>query len=543
MSSGLLAFLLNTATAAAVGLGIYLWFKLAANDWLSRLIAAAVPLATLVLVEALFMRGLRAPMWDWNAARLMPTFAITHGYKLYYEANAGPAMNFMYGPMAAYAYLPATLAKTPTTAVWAASAIGLISFFGPVLWLLLQQSKKTTLARLIALGAFVCFCLLAFQSSPLSYSGFSVHADAPALGLCACACTVLGLRKRPDSTPLLIVAGLLATLAVWTKQTMVPILPGLITYVWLADGRRCALRYTLWILIVGVCVSLVFLALNDVRGLIFNMFVKHLHHPLNHPLTGRRPQGPWDNVYFLLVATWLFLKAAVIPLVTVIVYGAYQFHMTTGKGLSRVKLWVNQNPWLLPTIVGIAMITTAIPCRIGVGGDSNDQSPAVYFLAAGAALGLAQCATEAAASGRRLSRWVARPVLLIQLVTFGYFGFTNPKEVLFMFQVMPHIPTQTTYELAKQHPGMVYFPGNPLSSLLADGKLYHFLMGLHERVMDGYPVSREYFWEYMPANMQLIVLPDPAWMKDYVEEFRPYLQQFTPPMRDPSGWLVYRRMP
>ena len=110
-----------------------------------------------------------------------------------------------------------------------------------------------------------------------------------------------------------------------------------------------------------------------------------------------------------------------------------------------------------------------------------------------------------------------------------------------MLQALPHNPAEQTYNLAKQHPGMIYFPGNPLSSLLAEGKPYHFLIGLHERWLDGYPPTREHFWEYMPPNMRLIVLPDPAWMKDYVEEFRPYLQQFSAPIRDPSGWFVYRR--
>jgi len=540
MSPGSVAFVFHAAMILALGVGIYLFRRLAGYDVFSRLLAAIVPAATLVLAEALLMRALHAPFWDWNAARLTPTFAITHGYKLYYEPNAGPALNFMYGPMAAYAYLPATLAETPTAAVIAASALGLIWFFGPILWLLLQQGTGI-LAKVFGLGAFVCFCFFSFVSSPLSYSGFSIHADAPALGLCACACAVLGLRKRPDSTPIFIVSGLLATVAVWTKQTMVPILPGLIAYVWLADGRRCALRYTLWIFVVGICVSLVFLALNDVRALIFNMFVKHLHHPLNHPTTGRRAERPLDNLFFLLVAARLLLYAAVTPLLAVIVYGTYRFHGTAGSGLSRVRQWVSQNPWLLAAIVGVVMIPTSIICRIGVGGDSNDQSPAVYFLAAGAALGLVQCATGTSAPGRRIPQWTAKLLMALLLVSFAYRAFVTPAAVSQTLAALPYNSSQKTYELAKQHPGMIYFPGNPLSSLLAEGRLYHFLMGLHERAMDGYSPSSQYFWEYMPPNMQLIVVPNPAWMKDYVEEFRPYLQGFSRPMRDPSGWWVYRR--
>jgi hypothetical protein len=541
MSPGLLAFLLQAGIVAAVGLGIYFFFRLSDRDWLSRVIAAAAPVTVAVQLEALFVRALRAPFWDWNAARLMPTFALTHGYKLYYPPNAGPSMNYMYGPMAAYAYLPATLATTPTAAILTASFVGLLWFFGPVLWILLQHSRQTAFARLVALAVFVVFCFFSYHSSPLSYSAFSIHADAPALGLCGCACAVLAMRRRPADVPVFIVSGLLGALAVWTKQTMVPILPGLIAYVWLADGRRCARKYTLWILVTGICVSIVFLALNDVRALIFNMFIKHLHHPWNNPVTGALPKEPFDRVRFLLISARLFFTAAALPLLAVLVYGVYRYAATAGTGLARVSRWTKENRWLLPTIIGVAMITTSIACRVGSGGDSNDQSPGVYFLTIGALLGLMQFVTET--SGPRLARMAASAAFLVALAIFTYNGFIPPKNASNLLQALPYSPAQQTYQLAKEHPGMIYFPGNPLSSLLAEGKLYHFLMGLHERAMDGYPPSREYFWEYMPTNMQLIVLPDPAWMKDYVEEFRPYLQQFSPPTRDPaSGWFIYRRV-
>src|SRR4051794_40991944 len=44
--------------------------------------------------------------------RLAPTFALTHGYNVYYPPESGPALSTLYGPVTVLAYLPATLAST-----------------------------------------------------------------------------------------------------------------------------------------------------------------------------------------------------------------------------------------------------------------------------------------------------------------------------------------------------------------------------------------------------------------------------------------------
>ena len=40
---------------------------------------------------------------------------------------------------------------------------------------------------------------------------------------------------------------------------------------------------------------------------------------------------------------------------------------------------------------------------------------------------------------------------------------------------------EVVYTYAVGHPGLVYFPWNGLSTLLAEGKLYHFEWGIYDR--------------------------------------------------------------
>ena len=59
-------------------------------------------------------RALRATRTQWNDVRLIPSFSFVSEYDLYALPDSGPILNMVYGPVAALAYLPATLFSTPT---------------------------------------------------------------------------------------------------------------------------------------------------------------------------------------------------------------------------------------------------------------------------------------------------------------------------------------------------------------------------------------------------------------------------------------------
>jgi len=76
--------------------------------------------------------------WDLSAIRLQRTFALAAGVPLYPPPGEGVAMLPLYGPVGAIAYLPAVLARSPTTALAIGQLLSLFYFFAPPLaWHLL----------------------------------------------------------------------------------------------------------------------------------------------------------------------------------------------------------------------------------------------------------------------------------------------------------------------------------------------------------------------------------------------------------------------
>ena len=49
---------------------------------------------------------------------------------------------------------------------------------------------------------------------------------------------------------------------------------------------------------------------------------------------------------------------------------------------------------------------------------------------------------------------------------------------------------EEAYRFSRQWPGQVYFPWHPLSVYLAEGKLYHFELGICDRIAAGIPMDQ-----------------------------------------------------
>src|SRR5271165_3583951 len=76
--------------------------------------------AALVLFSTVLELVFATLYWEWNDARLMPSFALAHGMNYYVTlARGGPLYTTVYGPMVAVVYLPATLFPSPNSAVLA----------------------------------------------------------------------------------------------------------------------------------------------------------------------------------------------------------------------------------------------------------------------------------------------------------------------------------------------------------------------------------------------------------------------------------------
>ncbi|HSH93452.1 MAG TPA: hypothetical protein VK968_04850, partial [Roseimicrobium sp.] len=87
---------------------------------LARYAAALLPMVIAVVAGQWIAEWLLAPQLIWNGARLAPSFALSHGSRLYYGPEAGLVSGHIYGPVSVLLCLPATLFNTPSAAIRAA---------------------------------------------------------------------------------------------------------------------------------------------------------------------------------------------------------------------------------------------------------------------------------------------------------------------------------------------------------------------------------------------------------------------------------------
>lgn len=477
---------------------------------------------------------LAAPLWDYNGIRLVRIFSIKYGYQLYYPADSGPVLFLIAGPFHPLTHLPATLFNSPTPALIFASFISACFYFLPILWLHTGKNLLDPQELLFALYAFVCFCLFTLSSPVLTYSAFAVHADAPALGMGAISCAILYYRKRKDSIPSLLLAALFSVFAVWTKQTMIPLLFALPTYVLLTDGYRCFRRYILCLLISGVAVSALFLCVFNAKNLLFNMVTIPSH-------------TPWkfseNRIIALLTATHHLIRASFLPAAILIFCSVYQLSGLS-NGANRLRAWLSSNQWTMLAIVSLFMVPTSVLGRVRMGGAVNTLSPTVYFLVAAVTLALIRLASDSSSLYAQLTQRSAKlllTLLITGLICVNMPNLYGPRNVL---NKLPSNEQKVAYEYAKKHPGEVYFPTNPLSSLLAEGKLYHHAYGLFNRELSGFPVSDEHFRAHIPTNIQLVAF---RFYRKHESSRCKYVLKYLPEFSkrvtidELPGWTVYVR--
>jgi len=116
-------------------------------------LAAAV--GVIVAAAALLHGVVAVPESDMSASRVVPAVALARGFPLYAGPASGPIIDFMYGPIAALAFLPAALASTPSGALAIAVVVNVAWFFLPMAWLHVRAAGRLDvgLAALVLFGA------------------------------------------------------------------------------------------------------------------------------------------------------------------------------------------------------------------------------------------------------------------------------------------------------------------------------------------------------------------------------------------------------
>lgn len=516
-------FLFTAALTGSIVAGRFLMKRLKSWDWIERLIASYLP-ATLLTVLMLLGHKIATVIYDEHSwIRFEKTFMVALGYPLYYGPAAGPAIAAIYGPVSVLAYLPATLTHSPELSLRIAEAIAIGFFFLPVLWLCTAGTLKDKPLFAFALTAFLCFCFLAILLTNLRNAAFTVHADAPTLGLCALACACLYFRKNPNHWGALLGSSIFVILAVWSKQVAVPLILALSLYVFLADGWPTLKRFLLCLLIAGILISGLFLMIYNPHDMLFNMFTLPSRHPLK--------DGGW-----VMVLQAFFRMFRETLLILVIAYFSLRPLIPSKDRPVPFSNWVQSNPWFLFVIVGILMMPISIWSSIKVGGSNNTLSYPNYFLLITLILGMITVRRRNLSASlplsiniKKMTAILTSILLCIQIPAVFYRIATVGSQNNF---------AKLAYNYIKAHPGKSYFPRLTLLHLLAEGKVYHTIDGLMDRHWAGFPVEGEHLQAHIPRDTEIIAFSgeDHKWLLP-LEGFSTGYQDFE----ELPGFVVYLR--
>lgn len=517
----LLAALVAASALLAAGWGWRRWRREQREPLDVRVTAGLLPAAFLTLAWLYAGYVAAAAWWDWNAARVVPSVALARGFALYYPPDSGPAVTTHYGPVKELLYLPAALASTPTGAIAIAAVLNLATLLAP-LWLVLRGSAGREGRRLPGAatpgvatpGAATAF-VFAAAAIPWSYAtryvATSVHADAPAVGLGLLSCW--WLTVGPPTRRRLIVAALLCALASWTKQVEAPIVAGQAIYLAAIWGRRRAVELLLWTAGWAVALGALFARLFGWREMLFQTLL----------LPARQPRLPGLSPLLLAVVELAILGSASLLLVLVALRSA---------GGRPWRELLRDRPWTLYLLAAVALVPVGVLARIKYGGDVNSYHSLYYLLAAAACIVARGELGASADRGRRLAVLLAAGALvgaLPKLTVCGY--LRHPREN----------PQEKAFALARRHPGEIFFPWNPLSTLMAEGRLDHFDHDLVDRELAGLAPSEEHFRAHLPPRLRWVCfstegLPHTG---DYARRHLPELSVLVEPA--PPGWSCYAR--
>jgi hypothetical protein len=486
------------AVALALGLAT------AATAWGQADLAPGLRLAVALIGGATAVGGVfgAATEWldqpgdPWNAARLAPAVALHYGYGLYYPLDTGPVLSTVVGPVSFLAYWPiGFLRSTPSALIFAGSALNLAVFALIVRALL----RRTATDPATAWFAGFIGLHLAIAYPALRYSLFCIHSDAPALALIAVGVLVL-LGGDPEVTAWRAAgAALCFTLAMWAKQSCVLVFVATAVILVLRDGRRTTVRFIAASAVVGAGVSLVFTTWLGFGALWMNMFQVPAHQAwYDMSLTTGAIHGS-------LAATGLAPKARVLvaatlqivrsnwPLFALVaaLFAEAYLHRQPGK-----PWWPRQN-WAPFAFLAIALLPSAAVGRAKAGGAFNHESLSIFFLG----LALISWLAEAATADRRVR------VLGVTCVAGVLLAINLPRACEYRGWLAAWSnPNEESYNYDRAHPGQVYFPWFPLSSLLAEGKLYHFDWGVLDRNMGGAFVTPDHLAHGLPTARPVVAM-------------------------------------
>jgi len=508
---------------AALGVSIWLAFHLRDREPSLRWLCTAMPVLWCLFAIEVLGGILRAPTLIWNEIRLTRSLALLQGFSLYPgEHDFGPIIGTLHTPISHYLFLPAAAIHDPTTSILAGSLSACVVVFSALGVALVRAAPPVSGRRIIAAVSFLFCGFLIVESEGAFNTAFGIHTDAAALAFATIAGTlVCGNRMTTASSVWLSAAA--CVLAIASKQTIAPVAVAISLYLAITEGGKRFALFLLAIAVTGGSLLAFLLSVLPARAFLFNTLLLAAHRPLK------------PGYLEILAGTYRMGRLEALPALSPLLFLAIWSWMAA-RPPRKIRELFAANRWIVFLMASAALIPVSMKAIVTVGADVNHLGFVLYFLFVAAGLAIQQYFTDANLVARLSSRLFLATGILVSLA---------PGMTITMLASLRNLganASQTAYTYNLRHPGLAYFPCNPMTSLLTDGKLYHLDIALYDREIAGYPLTPKQLRSGLPRSLILVALPPGEQIQS--QALKGVLAGFVR-STDPElpGWTVYRRAP
>lgn len=440
--------------------------------------------------------GIAAMLWSafctipavyWNPPRLAPAFALAEGLNLYALRGSGAHLGWFYGPVFPLWSLPAAGVANITAAVLVWGLLNLVAIVVPAALVLRELVPARPGARLLGLLLFGVLLMGNWLTLEML---FSIHIDAlcTGLGLVGCLLLVRAAEGGRGRGAALHGAALAVALAVWTKQIAICLVPAMLAWCWWQRRRDLLLGLLLWLPAYAAGLGLVFAWRFGMEELVFNIWLVQAQTPF---------RGGWADFGRVLVRlgvyTWPWLA---VPAVLAWL-GRPRSDDDRSRRLAQL-LW----------LVAACFVPLGLTAAMKVGGWLNSLHSLNYLLP----LMAAALARAAAAQPVRARAGLA--VLVGLAVAVGFYRSQEREG-----QWVLSRKQEQWLAVARENPGRVYFPWNPLPTLITDRRIYPFDNALFCLWAARFEIPAELVRAAAPAK-PIIIYDEPAQSKMALEAFK-----------------------
>lgn len=490
-----------------------------------RWVGAAIPLLLALMAVQAAAAILNSPAFVWNEIRMARSVALWHGFSLYLDRNAmGPVIGVLHTPVSHCLYLAVAGLHRPTDLLLAGSLLSMLLILVPMGWALWRASGGAGDRLLFSAVAFLFCGFLILQAPGTFHTASMIHTDAAALAFATLAGGVFSNPRKPITVPQVWLAGIACALSAGSKQTMAPLVLGIALFLGCSAGAKMLAHFSGAVLAGGALLFAAILAFVPARAFLFNTVTLASHHPL-------------ENGYMeLLVKAYRAAKQDALPaLFPLLLLGGCQW--IAAERRPGLRDFFRTNRWSAFGLAAVALIPASVRATVSVGADVNHLGLVLYLLFVAAAIAIEQSLADSANYCVRPIAWMCAGFGIVVSIAPGLV-LNLPARLHHLHENAPEAALR--YEL--RHPGLAYFPCNPLANLLSNGNVYHVDYSVYDRELAGYPLTSSQYQAGLPAGFKLVAIPPGEMPKSYA--LRDLLQHYA--RVNDAGlprWTVFQRLP